>query len=151
MRLCPVCGVAASHNPQGGPCLACYRAGCARMVDGEPYRALILRLCATGWTMSDIADAVGCSRQTVSNIRTRRTRHLRPDLADALDALDEQLTDGCAVCDDVATAALSSIDPNVIAARVGKSVDALHKHLYRHGRSDLGRMFNRHNREKADA
>ena len=150
MRLCPVCGVAASHNAQGGPCLACYRAGVARMVDAGPYRALIARLCATGWTMSDIADAVGCSRQTVANIRTRRTQHLRPDLADALDALSEQLTDGCAVCDDVTTAAASSSDPNVIAARVGKSVAAVQKHLYRCGQPQLARMFHRHHhREEA--
>ena len=144
MNVCPVCCCAASHNPTGGPCLACYRAGVARMVDAEPYRALIVRLCGSGWTMSDIADAAGCSRQTVSNIRTRRTRHLRPDLADALDALRDLLdADGCAVCDDVATAAMSSSDPNVIAARVGKSVAAIQKHLYRHNQPELARLFHR--------
>lgn len=150
MNVCPVCCCAASHNPTGGPCLACYRAGVARMVDAEPYRMLIVRLCARGWTMSDIADAAGCSRQAVSNIRTRRTRQLRPDLADALATLRDLLdADGCAVCDDVATAAMSSSDPNVIAARVGKSVAALERHFYRHGRPELARMFNRHHREKA--
>ena len=144
MNVCPVCCCAASHNPTGGPCLACYRAGVARMVDAEPYRALIVRLCGSGWTMSDIADAAGCSRQTVSNIRTRRTRHLRPDLADAIDALRDLLdADGCAVCDDVATAALSSSDPTVIAARVGKSVAAIQKHLYRHSQPELARLFHR--------
>ena len=153
MNVCPVCCCAASHNPTGGPCLACYRAGVARMVDAEPYRALIVRLCGSGWTMSDIADAAGCSRQTVSNIRTRRTRQLRPDLADALDALGDLLdADGCAVCDDVATAALSSSDPNVIAARVGKSVAAIQKHLYRCRQPQLARMFHRHHhREEARA
>ena len=150
MNVCPVCCCAASHNPTGGPCLSCYRAGVARMVDAEPYRALIVRLCGSGWTMSDIADAAGCSRQTVSNIRTRRTRQLRPAIADALDALRDLLdADGCAVCDDVATAALSSSDPNVIAARVGKTVAAIHRHLYRHNQPELARMFNRHHREKA--
>jgi AraC-like DNA-binding protein len=123
------------------------------MVDAEPYRMLIVRLCARGWTMSDIADAAGCSRQAVSNIRTRRTRQLRPDLADALATLRDLLdADGCAVCDDVATAALSSGDPNVIAARVGKSVQAIQKHLYRCGQPQLARLFHRHHhREESRA
>jgi len=150
MRLCPVCGVAASHNPQGGPCLACYRAGCARMVDGAPYRSVVRGWMAKGNTATDLGESLGCSRQAVMDLVLGRTSQIRSGLADAIDAHVER-PQPCAVCEDVEVAAESTDDPQMIAARVGKTVDALHKHLYRHGRSDLGRMFNRHNREKADA
>ena len=42
--LCTVCGLAAAHNQQGGPCLACYREGCSQMVDAAPYRAMVRRM-----------------------------------------------------------------------------------------------------------
>ena len=55
------------------------------------------------------------------------------------------LPDGCPVCDDVATAAMSSAILNVIAARVGKSLAALERPLPPRP-TELARMFNRHNR-----
>ena len=142
MNICTSCGIAASHNRQGGPCLACYRTGSARMVDVEPHRQRVAALTGDGWTLTDIAGLAGCSRQAIANIHSGRTTRIRAGLADALDQIDPGSA-GCQVCDDTATAAMSTDDPASIAARVGKAVQALQRHLYRHGRADLARRLNR--------
>ena len=147
MNLCTACGIAASHNKQGGPCLACYRAGCARMVDAKPYRGLVRTLQSSGWTLTAIADAVGCTRQAISNIRAGHSSQVRADLAEALDALRELLADDtCQVCADVEIARLSTADPQVIADRIGRNPAALQRHMYRCGRADLARIFNHRER-----
>ena len=150
MNLCPACGIAASHNRQGGPCLACYRAGCARMVDAKPYRGLLRTLQSSGWTLTAIAEAVGYSRPALTNIRAGRTVRVRADLAEALDALRELLADDtCHRCDDVDTALIASADPQVIADRLGTTPGALARHLYRCGRRDVARLFAKPDRARA--
>ena len=141
MRLCPVCGVAASHNPQGGPCLACYRAGCAVMADARPYHAVVQRLLRTT-TATDLADALGCTRQAVMDLYNARWAHVRRWLADAIDAHVER-PQPCAVCDDIETALMSTSDPEVAARRVGRTVGALEIHARRCGRPALSRPLNR--------
>lgn len=146
--ICERCGLARAKTT-GRWCAVCYATGEAAPVDAGMVAAHIRALKAAGLPLVGIAETVGCSSRTLIDIVHGRRRTTRQWIANGVLAIP--LPDGCAVCDDVATAALSSSDPNAIAARVGKSVDALHKHLYRHGRSDLGRMFNRHNRKKSDA
>jgi hypothetical protein len=103
--------------------------------------AHIRALKTAGLPLVGIAETVGCSSRTLIDIVHFRRRTTRQWIADGVLAIP--LPDGCAVCDDVATAALSSSDPNVIAARVGKSVAAIQRHLYRHNRPELARLFNR--------
>lgn len=137
--LCPVCGLAASHNPQGGPCLACYRAGCSQMVNAAPYRETIARL-LRDMNATDLAEMLGCSRQAVKNLQYGRVARIRPSLAAAIDAVASQ-PPTCAVCDDVDTALITTRDPQVIAERLNTTTVALSRHMYRCGRPDLGRLF----------
>src|SRR5574343_439143 len=130
MNLCPACGIAASHNRQGGPCLACYRTGSARTVDVEPHRHRVAALTGDGWTLTDIAGLAGCSRQAIANIHAGRTTRIRAGLADALDQIVTGTDESCRVCQDTATVAMSTSDPASIAARVGKTVQVLQRHLY---------------------
>lgn len=136
--ICPVCGLAASHNRQGGPCLACYRAGCSRLVDAAPYRRTIAQL-LRDMTATDLADMLGCTRQAVKNLQNGRVARIRPSLAAAIEAIDAQPP--CNVCDDVDTALIASRDPQVIAERLDTTASALSRHMYRCGRPDLGRLF----------
>ena len=142
MNICTSCGIAASHNRQGGPCLACYRTGSARMVDVEPHRQRVAALTGDGWTLTDIAGLAGCSRQAIANIHAGRTTRIRAGLADALDQIATDTDETCQICQDTATVAMSTSDPASIAARVGKTVQALQRHLYRCGRADLARLLN---------
>jgi len=137
--ICPMCGLAASHNRQGGPCLACYRAGHAQMVDAAPYRATIARL-LRDMSATDLADQLGCSRQAVKNLQYGRVARIRPSLAAAIDAVASQ-PPPCDVCDDVDTALITTRDPQVIADRLGTTPTALSRHMYRCRRPDLGRLF----------
>ena len=146
--MCERCGVARAKTT-GRWCAPCYDSEEASHVDSSIVVAHIRALKAAGLPLVGIAEAVGCSTRTLINIAHGRRATTRRWIADGVLAIP--IPTGCRVCEDVEVAAESTDDPQVIAARVGKTVDALHKHLYRHGRSDLGRMFNRHNREKADA
>ena len=137
--VCPVCGLAASHNPQGGPCLACYRAGCAQMVDAAPYRSEIARLLRSV-NATDLAEMLGCSRQAVKNLQYGRVARIRPSLAAAIEAVAAQ-PPSCAVCDDVDTVLIVTSDPQMIADRLNTTTTALARHMYRCGRPDLGRLF----------
>lgn len=137
--ICPVCGLAASHNRQGGPCLACYRAGCSRLVDAAPYRRTIAQL-LRDMTATDLADMLGCTRQAVKNLQNGRVARIRPSLAAAIDAVASQ-PPSCAVCDDVDTVLITTRDPQVIAERLNTTTVALSRHMYRCRRPDLGRLF----------
>ena len=136
--ICPVCGLAVSHNPQGGPCLACYRAGCSQMVAASPYRTTIVRL-LRDMSATDLAEMLGCSRQAVKNLQYGRVTRIRPSLAAAIEAVAEPPS--CAVCDDVDTALIVTRDPQAIANRLGITPAALSRHMYRCDRPDLGRLF----------
>lgn len=143
MNLCPACGIAASHNRQGGPCLACYRAGRAALRPAADARRQVRGLLARGWTRTDIAAEIGVSRQTVSLIAAGITRQVRPGTADALDTLAAVATDprGCTRCDDIDTARVASSDPRTVAARLDATPVALARHAYRCGRPEVGRFF----------
>ena len=136
--LCTVCGLAAAHNQQGGPCLACYRDGCSQMVDAKPYQALIARMLRAS-NATDLAELLGCSRQAVKNLQYGRVARIRPGLAAAIEAVAEPPS--CAVCDDVDTALIVTRDPQAIADRLGSTPAALSRHMYRCDRPDLGRLF----------
>ncbi len=136
---CPVCGLAASHNPQGGPCLACYRQGCSQMVNAATFRRTITRL-LRDMTATDLAELLGCTRQTVKNLQYGRVARIRPSLAGAIDAVASQPA-SCVICDDVDAALIASRDPQVIADRLGRTTAALSRHMYRCARPDLGRLF----------
>ena len=144
--ICERCGLARAKTT-GRWCAVCYATGEAAPVDAGMVAAHIRALKTAGLPLVGIAETVGCSSRTLIDIVHGRRRTTRQWIADGVLAIP--LPDGCPVCDDVATAALSSSDPNVIAARVGKSLAALERHFYRHGRPELARMFNRHHREKA--
>lgn len=137
--LCAECGVAVSHNPQGGPCLACYRLGVARMVDAAPYRATV-RTMLRHTTATDLAEWLGCSSQAVQDLARGRTTRVRASLAAAIDAARER-PQSCGTCDDVDTALIASSDPRVIAERLGSTTGALARHLYRCGRHEQARIF----------
>ena len=139
--LCTVCGLAAAHNQQGGPCLACYREGCSQMVEAAPYRTTIARL-LRHMSATDLAEMLGCSRQAVKNLQYGRVTRIRPSLAAAIDAVASQ-PPSCAVCDDVDTVLITSRDPQVISKRLNTTTVALSRHMYRCGRPDLGRLFAR--------
>jgi DNA-binding Xre family transcriptional regulator len=138
--ICPVCGLAASHNPQGGPCLACYRQGCSQMVDAATHRRIVTRL-LRDMTATDLAELLGCTRQAVKNLQYGRVARIRPSLADAIEAVETTPPPPCVVCDDVDAAVVTSNDPQVIADRLGRTTAALSRHMYRCGRPDLGRLF----------
>ena len=121
--ICSVCGLAVSHNPQGGPCLACYRAGCSQMVEAAPYRTTIARL-LRHMSATDLAEMLGCSRQAVKNLQYGRVRRIRPSLAGAIEMVAAQ-PPTCGVC----------------AERLNTTTVALSRHMYRCGRPDLGRLF----------
>lgn len=144
--ICERCGLARAKTT-GRWCAVCYATGEAAPVDAGMVAAHIRALKTAGLPLIGIAETVGCSSRTLIDIVHGRRRTTRQWIADGVLAIP--LPDGCPVCDDVATAAMSSSDPNVIAARVGKSLAALERHFYRHGRPELARMFNRHHREKA--
>ena len=144
--ICERCGLARAKTT-GRWCAVCYATGEASPVDAGMVAAHIRALKTAGLPLIGIAETVGCSSRTLIDIVHGRRRTTRQWIADGVLAIP--LPDGCPVCDDVATAAMSSSDPNVIAARVGKSLAALERHFYRHGRPELARMFNRHHREKA--
>ena len=112
------------------------------MADVQPHRQLVDTLTADGWTYTDIAEIAGCSRQAIANIHTGRTTRIRAGLADALDQIATDTDETCQICQDTATVAMSTSDPASIAARVGKTVQALQRHLYRCGRADLARLLN---------
>lgn len=139
--LCTVCGLAAAHNQQGGPCLACYRQGCSQMVDAATHRRTVTRL-LRDMTATDLAEMLGCSRQAVKNLQYGRVTRIRPSLAAAIDAVASQ-PPSCAVCDDVDTVLITSRDPQVISKRLNTTTVALSRHMYRCGRPDLGRLFAR--------
>lgn len=139
--LCTVCGLAAAHNQQGGPCLACYRQGCSQMVDAATHRRAVTRL-LRDMTATDLAEMLGCSRQAVKNLQYGRVTRIRPSLAAAIDAVASQ-PPSCAVCDDVDTVLITSRDPQVISKRLNTTTVALSRHMYRCGRPDLGRLFAR--------
>ena len=138
--ICERCGLARAKTT-GRWCAVCYATGEAAPVDAGMVAAHIRALKAAGLPLVGIAETVGCSSRTLYDIVHFRRRTTRQWIADGVLAI--QIPDGCAVCDDVATAALSSSDPNVIAARVGKSVAAIQKHLYRHNQPELARLFHR--------
>ena len=139
--ICERCGLARAKTT-GRWCAVCYATGEAAPVDAGMVAAHIRALKTAGLPLIGIAETVGCSSRTLIDIVHFRRRTTRQWIADGVLAIP--LPDGCAVCDDVATAALSSSDPNVIAARVGKSVQAIQKHLYRCGQPELARLFHRH-------
>lgn len=139
--ICERCGLARAKTT-GRWCAVCYATGEAAPVDAGMVAAHIRALKTAGLPLIGIAETVGCSSRTLIDIVHFRRRTTRQWIADGVLAIP--LPDGCAVCEDVATAALSSSDPNVIAARVGKSVAAIQKHLYRCGQPQLARMFHRH-------
>lgn len=142
MNLCTACGIAASHNKQGGPCLACYRAGRAALRPATDARRQVLGLLARGWTRTDIAAEIGVSRQTVGLIAAGITRQVRPGTADALDTLTAVAADPrCQRCDDIDTAMVASADPRTVAGRLGATPVALARHAYRCGRAEIGRFF----------
>ncbi len=144
--MCERCGVARAKTT-GRWCAPCYDSGEASHVDSSIVAAHIRALKAAGLPLVGIAEAVGCSTRTLINIAHGRRATTRRWIADGVLAIP--IPTGCRVCEDVEVAAESTDDLRMIAARVGKSMDAIGRHLYRHGRPDLGRMFNRHNREKA--
>ena len=139
--ICERCGLARAKTT-GRWCAVCYATGEAAPVDAGMVAAHIRALKTAGLPLIGIAETVGCSSRTLIDIVHFRRRTTRQWIADGVLAIP--LPDGCAVCDDVATAALSSSDPNAIAARVGKSVQAIQKHLYRCGQPELARLFHRH-------
>lgn len=143
MNLCTACGIAASHNKQGGPCLACYRAGHAALRPADNARRQVRGLLAGGWTRADIAAEVGVSRQAVSLIASGVTLQIRAGTADALEALVAVADDPprCTRCDDIDTARVTSSDPRTVAARLGATPAALSRHGYRCGRPEVGRFF----------
>ena len=152
LRLCPACGIAAAHRGTR-LCLGCYRAGVATLRDAAEPRQQVRALIARGWTRTDIAAEIGVTRQTVGLILAGVTRKVRRDTADALDALAAAAaTDPrCHRCDDVDTALIASADPQAIADRLGTTPGALVRHLYRHGRPDVARLFNKPDRARVYA
>ena len=138
--ICERCGLARAKTT-GRWCAVCYATGEAAPVDAGMVAAHIRALKTAGLPLIGIAETVGCSSRTLIDIVHFRRRTTRQWIADGVLAI--QIPDGCAVCDDVATAAMSSSDPNVIAARVGKSVAAIQRHLYRHNQPELARLFHR--------
>lgn len=141
MRACEHCG-ARARDDQHAACSRCYQRGYASHVDPGPVAARIRALRADGWTFTSIADAAGCSRQTVWKIHRGRVAQVRAWVSDALLAIP--LARGCPVCEDVQVAAQTTTDPGLIACRVGKSPAAIEKHLRRHDQIDLARLFASH-------
>ena len=138
--ICERCGLARAKTT-GRWCAVCYATGEAAPVDAGMVAAHIRALKAAGLPLVGIAETVGCSSRTLIDIVHGRRRTTRQWIADGVLAIP--IPTGCRVCEDVEVAAESTDDPQVIAARVGKSVAAIHRHLYRHNQPELARLFHR--------
>jgi plasmid maintenance system antidote protein VapI len=58
--------------------------GGTRRTPSGPAAQRVHDLCATGWTVSQIAVAAGCAERTVGNLRERRYKTIQKDLADRI-------------------------------------------------------------------
>ena len=134
--ICERCGLAPrqDHRPVVRRLLRHRGGGAGRCRDGRRAHPGAE---TAGLPLIGIAETVGCSSRTLIDIVHGRRRTTRQWIADGVLAIP--LSDGCAVCDDVATAAMSQRPER--DRRAGRQVGRRERHFYRHGRPELARMF----------
>lgn len=140
-RLCARCGVAYAKLT-GRWCGPCYATGEAQPVDSSTVAQHVTALRQAGWTLAGIADEVGCvTRWRLSDVLHGKTRTTRRHIAEAVLSIPLPDDSACVTCEDVDVALMSTSDPQMIAERLQTTPGALSRHLYRHGRPDVARIF----------